>query len=159
RVLVARDMRPTGVELSEAFAEGVVEQGLDVVDLGMASTDMAYFASGHLRAPAAMFTASHNPAAYNGTKVCLPEAQPVGADTGLDRIKAMAAAGLEPAGRRGERAADDVLGAYVDHVRSFVDVAALRPMKVVADTANGMGGLVVPAVFDGLPFDLEILYP
>ena len=159
RVLVARDMRPTGVELSTAFAEGVLDQGLDVVDLGLASTDVAYFGAGHLQAPAAMFTASHNPAAYNGIKMCLTAAKPIGVDTGLGDIKAMAATGLEPAGPRGQRSAVDLLADYVAHVRSFVDLSALRPMKVVADTANGMGGLVVPAVFEGLGFDLELLYP
>jgi phosphomannomutase len=158
RVLVARDMRPTGVELSAAFAEGVLDQGLDVVDLGLASTDVAYFAAGHLGAPAAMFTASHNPAAYNGIKVCLAAAKPVGADTGLDKVKEMARTGLSAAAGRGRRSSLDLLADYVAHVRSFVDLSALRPMKVVADTANGMGGLVVPAVFDGLGFDLEVMY-
>jgi phosphomannomutase len=159
RVLVARDMRPTGVELSAAFAEGVMEQGLDVVDLGLASTDVAYFAAGHLEAPAAMFTASHNPAAYNGIKVCLSAAKPVGVDTGLGTIKALAAEDLEPGPHRGSHTSTDLLDAYVAHVHSFVDTGALRPMKVVADTANGMGGLVVPAVFSGLPFELDLLYP
>jgi phosphomannomutase len=160
RVLVARDMRPTGVALSAAFADGVLDQGLDVVDLGLASTDVAYFAAGHLDAPAAMFTASHNPAEYNGIKVCLAAAKPVGEDTGLDRIKAMAEAGVEPveSSARGARSELDLLDAYAAHVRSFVDTTALKPMKIVADTANGMGGLVVPRVFDGLPFEVEILY-
>jgi phosphomannomutase len=160
RVLVARDMRPTGVELSRAFSDGVREQGLDVVDLGLSSTDVAYFAAGHLDAPAAMFTASHNPAEYNGIKVCLAGAKPVGQDTGLDAIKAMAKAGLEPVepAARGGRSELDLLAAYTDHVRSFVDLDVLRPMKVVADTANGMGGLVVPAVFDGLPIELDLMY-
>jgi phosphomannomutase len=160
RVIVGRDMRATGVELAAAFSEGVLDQGLDVVDLGLASTDVAYFAAGHLDAPAAMFTASHNPAEYNGIKVCLSSAKPVGQDSGLGTIKALATTGLDPVApeARGSRSELDLLAAYADHVRSFVDVAALRPMKVVADTANGMGGLVVPAVFEGLPFDLEILY-
>jgi phosphomannomutase len=160
RVVVARDMRPTGVELAAAFAEGVLDQGLDVVDLGLASTDVAYFAAGELDAPAAMFTASHNPAEYNGIKVCLAAAKPVGQDTGLGTIKALAEAGVEPVApeARGTRTELDLLPAYADHVRSFVDRDALRPMRVVADTANGMGGLVVPAVFEGLPFDVEVLY-
>jgi phosphomannomutase len=161
RILVARDMRPTGPELVAAFTDGVMGQGLDVVDLGLASTDLAYFAAGSLDAPAAMFTASHNPAEYNGIKLCLSGAKPVGVDTGLDAIKSMASAGLPDvdAGDRGTRTEQDLLQAYADHVRSFVDTSALRPLKVVADTANGMGGLVVPAVFAGLPFDLEILFP
>jgi phosphomannomutase len=159
QVIVARDMRPTGVELAAAFAEGVQRQGLDVVDLGLASTDLMYFASGHLNAPGAMFTASHNPAQYNGIKMCLAGAKPIGEDTGLADIKKMAAAGVEPAPTApGRMEARDLLGAFADHVRSFVDVSVLRPMKVVADTANGMGGLVVPAVFAGLPVELDVLY-
>ena len=159
KVLIARDMRSSGVELAEAFARGVQGQGLDVVDLGMASTDMVYFASGRLDSPAVMLTASHNPSQYNGMKMCLAGAKPVGADTGLAEIKAMAAEGLRDGpGARGERQALDLTREFADHVRSFVDVDALRPLKVVADTANGMGGLVVPAVFDDLPFDLEVMY-
>ena len=159
RVLVARDMRPSGPELVEAFSEGVLEQGLDVVDLGLASTDMMYFAAGHLDAPGAMFTASHNPAQYNGIKLCLAGAAPVGQDTGLDQIKRVAADPPGPAATRGTRHELDLMDEFVAHVRSFVDLGALRPLKVVADTANGMGGLVVPKVFDGLPFDLEVMYP
>jgi len=160
RVLVARDMRPSGRELVDAFTDGVLAQGLDVVDLGMASTDVAYYAAGRLDAPAAMFTASHNPAGYNGIKVCLSQAKPIGQDTGLGDIKAMAAAGVpDAAGERGRRSEQDLLDDYAEHVRSFVDTSVLRPLKVVADTANGMGGLVVPVVFEGLPFDVEILYP
>jgi phosphomannomutase len=159
RVLVARDMRPTGESLAAAFADGVTGQGLDVVDLGMASTDLIYFAAGSLDAPGAMFTASHNPAQYNGIKLCLAGARPVGQDTGLARIKADAEAGLPAAGRRGSTSSQDVIGAYADHVRSFADPEVLRPLRIVADTANGMGGLVAPAVFEGLPFDVEYLYP
>src|SRR5829696_2417993 len=101
RVVVARDMRPTGIDLAAAFAEGVQRQGLDVVDLGLASTDLMYFASGHLDAPGAMFTASHNPAQYNGIKMCLAGAAPVGQDTGLAAIKEMAAGPLEGGATRG----------------------------------------------------------
>src|SRR5881296_2434490 len=101
RVLVARDMRPSGVELSAAFADGVRSQGVDVVDLGMASTDLIYYAAGKLDAPGAMFTASHNPAQYNGIKLCLAGAKPVGEETGLVEIKAMASAGVERAGTQG----------------------------------------------------------
>jgi phosphomannomutase len=159
RVLVARDMRPSGVELAAAFADGVRAQGLDVVDLGLASTDLVYFAAGHLDAPAAMFTASHNPAQYNGVKLCLGGARPVGEDSGLAEIKAMVADGVPPAASlAGGYETLDLLRAFAAHVRSFVDVTALRPLSVVADTANGMGGLVVPAVFEGLPVDLDILY-
>lgn len=165
-VLVGRDMRPSGVDLVDAFAAGVQSQGLDVVDLGLCSTDLVYFASGKRNAPGAMFTASHNPAQYNGIKFCLAGAAPVGEATGLADIKALAAADVSANGAQGSakrapgsRSHVDMLGAFADHVRSFVDTSVFRPLKVVADTANGMGGLVVPAVFDSLPFDLEILYP
>jgi phosphomannomutase len=160
RALVARDMRPSGVELAASFAEGVQTQGLDVVDLGLASTDLVYFASGHLDAPGAMFTASHNPAGYNGIKMCLAGAGPIGEDTGLAEIKRLTATGVPAAPTEpGRIESMDLLGDFAEHVRSFVDVGALSPLKVVADTANGMGGLVVPRVFDGLPFDLEVIYP
>ena len=163
RVLVARDMRPSGVELVAAFTEGVRAQGIDVVDLGLASTDLLYFGAGKLDAPGAMFTASHNPARYNGLKLCLAGAKPIGQDSGLGEIKAMAArhlAGDLPAagGVPGGREALDLLHEFAAHVQSFVDPVKLRPLKVVADTANGMGGLVVPAVFEGLPFSLEVMY-
>ena len=158
-ILVARDMRPSGVELSEAFRDGVRSQGVDVVDLGLASTDLVYFASGSRGAPGAMFTASHNPAQYNGIKFCLAGARPVGIDSGLERVKELAAKGLASVASPGSEQSADLLGAFADHVRSFVDVSRFRPLKIVADTANGMGGLVVPAVFEALPFDLEILYP
>jgi phosphomannomutase len=159
RVLVARDMRESGVDLAAAFAEGVQRQALDVVDLGLASTDLVYFAAGHLDAPGAMFTASHNPARYNGIKLCLAGARPIGQDTGLAEIRRMTAAGVEPApSPPGRVEAMDLLGAFADHVRRFVDVAALAPLRVVADTANGMGGLVVPRVFETLPVTLEVMY-
>jgi phosphomannomutase len=160
-ILVGRDMRPSSVDLSRAFAEGATAQGADVVDLGMTSTDELYFASGHLDAPGAMFTASHNPARYNGIKLCLSGARPVGEESGLADIKAAVSSGPAPApsGRTGSITERDVLADYAAKVRSFVDVSSLSPLKVVADTANGMGGLVVPAVFEGLVFDLEILFP
>jgi phosphomannomutase len=158
-VVVARDMRPSGAELVAAFTEGVTGQGADVVDLGLASTDLLYFASGKLDAPGAMFTASHNPPRYNGIKLCLAGARPVGQDTGLQEIKAMVAAGVpESSGPHGSVTRRDLLDEFTAHVRSFVDQSALCPLGVVADTANGMGGLVVPRVFDGLPFRLEVLF-
>jgi phosphomannomutase len=164
RVLVARDMRESGVELVDEFARGVMEQGIDVVDLGLASTDMMYFAAGVLDAPGAMFTASHNPAQYNGVKFCLSGARPVGIDSGLAEIRATSSTVLDGVGpRAAERAGTmshrDVLPDFVEHVLSFVDVDAIDPMRVVADTANGMGGLVVPAVFERLPMvELEVMY-
>ena len=159
RILVGRDMRPSGVELTEAFADGVTSQGVDVVDLGLISTDLAYYAAGSLDAPAAMFTASHNPAKYNGIKLCLAGAKPVGQDTGLADIKEMVEAGdLPPADSKGAVSEQNLLEKFADHVRSFVDVDSLRPLKVVADTANGMGGLVAPVVFEGLPYELEVMF-
>jgi phosphomannomutase len=129
------------------------------VDLGFASTDLCYFAAGSLDAPAAMFTASHNPAQYNGVKLCRAGAAPIGQETGLAEIKAMVAGGLlergEDPGRVERR---DLLPDFVTHVRSFVDLSVLRPLRVVIDTANGVGGLVVPAVLHGLPFETEFLY-
>jgi len=157
-VVIGRDMRPSGIELVAAFTEGVLGQGLDVIDIGLASTDMLYFASGELDAPGAMFTASHNPAGYNGIKLCRRSAGPIGQESGLMAIRDLAADPPAPGGRRGERREDELLGRFADHVRSFVDRDRLAPLKVVADTANGMGGLVAPAVFDGLPFDAEILF-
>ena len=158
-VLIARDMRSSGVALTAAFADGATAEGADVVDLGMASTDLLYFAAGHLDAPGAMFTASHNPAQYNGIKLCLSGARPVGQDTGLGEIKACVAQGVTPSGaRRGTVRHEDLLQQYAAHVRSFADASQLRPLRVIADTANGMGGLVVPEVFKELPFDLTVLY-
>jgi phosphomannomutase len=157
-ILVARDMRPSGPELSGAFAAGARSQGVDVVDLGLASTDLMYYASGALDAPGAMFTASHNPAGYNGIKLCLAGAKPVGEDTGLAEIKKLTDEGVEPTGREGSFSERTVLDDYAAHVRSFVDTSSLRPLKVVADTANGMGGYVAPEVFKGLPFEVEYLF-
>jgi phosphomannomutase len=169
KILVARDMRESGVELSRAFADGVRSEGVTVVDLGLGSTDLLYFAAGSLDAPGAMFTASHNPAKYNGLKLCQSGARPIGQDTGLTEIQATAESLLDEWGPAGPPPLDpdrsapleelSVLDAYADHVRSFVDLGSLRPLRVVADTANGMGGLVAPKVFEGLPFQVDILFP
>jgi phosphomannomutase len=160
-VVVGHDMRPSSIPLSRAFIEGAVLAGADVVDIGLSSTDMVYFASGLLDAPAAQFTASHNPAQYNGIKMCRAQAAPIGEATGLLQIKeAVAADLLERAEEPGRVTQRGLLDEFAAHVRSFLhDPAALRPLRVVADTANGMGGLVVPAVFEALPFELTILYP
>jgi phosphomannomutase len=164
-VLVGRDMRVTGESLAESFSRGVNSRGVNVVNLGLASTDLVYFAAGSLDAPGAMFTASHNPAEYNGIKFCLSGARPVGIDTGLATIRDAAKevlAGRAPAavasfGTITER---DMLNDFADHVVSSIDVDSLIPMKVVADTANGMGGLIVPVVFERLPMmQLEVMYP
>lgn len=160
RVLLARDMRPSGVELASAFAAAVQAQGLDVIDLGLGSTDLLYYAAGDFDAPGAMFTASHNPAQYNGIKFCRSGARPIGEDTGLGRIRELAKSGVPaPPTEVGSLSTRNVLSEFANHVRSFLqDPDALRPLKVVADTANGMGGLIVPAVFDALPFQLDLLY-
>ncbi|MFZ4720781.1 MAG: phosphomannomutase/phosphoglucomutase [Ilumatobacteraceae bacterium] len=164
RIIVARDMRASGTALVEAFSDGVMSQGVDVVDLGLASTDLVYYAAGTLDAPGAMFTASHNPAQYNGVKFCLAGAKPVGQDTGLDVVKATAAEVLEGRGpadaaQGGSMTTRNLLGAFADHVVSFIDLDMLRPLRVVADTANGMGGLVVPAVFERIPqVTLEVMF-
>jgi phosphomannomutase len=160
RLVVAYDMRPSSGPLSAAFIDGATLAGASVVDAGLASTDLMYFAAGRLDAPGAMFTASHNPAQYNGIKLCRAGAAPVGQDTGLAQIKAVVAEGrLERAATPGTVTRRDLVDDFATHVRGFVDVGALAPLRVVADTANGMGGLVVPRVFDGLPFDLTVLYP
>jgi phosphomannomutase len=160
-ILMARDMRESGVELSKAFSDGVRSEGVNVIDLGMASTDFLYFASGHLNAPGAMFTASHNPAQYNGIKLCLAGASPVGKDTGLTEIEETAEGLLgAPLGElTGTWTEQNLLPEWAQHVISFVNRDVLRPLKVVADTANGMGGLVVPTVFSHLPFSVDILFP
>ncbi len=161
RLVMARDMRPSGEGLSAAFAEGARALGVEVLDAGLASTDFIYFAAGFLDAPGAMFTASHNPARYNGLKLCLAGARPVGADTGLEEVRALTERFLaEPAGEpRASLTPVDLTVEWVTHVRSFVDLTELAPLKIVADVANGMGGLVVPAIFDALPFEVEVLYP
>ncbi|HJL99077.1 MAG: phosphomannomutase/phosphoglucomutase [Acidimicrobiales bacterium] len=157
-VVVGRDMRTSGQGLLEAFSEGVVSQGVDVRDVGLASTDLVYFASGYLQAPAVMLTASHNPASYNGMKFCHSGAQAIGADTGLAEIRQLAAQPARSAPTAGRIQQINLLDKFVEHVHSFIDIGALRPLKIVADTANGMGGLVLPAAFNELPFELEILY-
>ena len=160
RIVIARDMRPSGTALCAAFAEGARSVGVEVVDLGLASTDFLYFATGHLDTPGAMFTASHNPAQYNGIKLCLSGARPIGVETGLAQIEEMTNAFyLAPAtGELAPLLERDLMDEWVRHVHSFVDLGALRELKIVADTANGMGGFIAPKVFAGLPFDVEIIY-
>jgi phosphomannomutase len=165
RVVVAHDMRPSGPGLLEAFQKGLTEMGVDVVNLGLASTDLLYFASGRLDVPGAMFTASHNPAQYNGIKCCLSGARSIGIDNGLREMRDIAQAVLDgkppkPNGpREGTVTPRNMLSDFVEHVVGFIDTSSLSPLRIVADTANGMGGLVVPAVFDRLaPFSLEVMY-
>ncbi len=158
---VAHDMRPSGPGLVSAFQDGATSRGASVVNLGLASTDLLYYASGILNLPGAMFTASHNPAQYNGIKMCTAGARSIGIDSGLAEVRELARAALATnvVGDEGKVTKRNMLADFADHVLSFIDVASLRPLKVVADTANGMGGLVVPAVFDRLNMiDLEIMY-
>ena len=160
RVVIARDMRPSGTALAAAFADGARAVGVEVLDLGLASTDFLYFAAGHLAIPGVMFTASHNPAQYNGVKMCLAGAKPIGVETGLVQIEALTNRFYdEPAaGPLASVAPVDLMDDWVRHVHSFVNVATLRPLRIVADTANGMGGFIAPKIFAGLPFDVEIMY-
>jgi len=157
RIVTARDMRASSAPLSAAFAEGVTAQGADVLEAGLGSTDLLYFASGSLDLPGAMFTASHNPARYNGIKLCRAGAAPVGQDTGLREIRALAEQDLEPAGRRGRVEQRDLLPAYADYLLGLVDLAAIRPLTVVVDAGNGMAGHTVPAVL-GPPLTVVPLY-
>jgi len=158
-ILLGRDCRLSSPELAAALSDGARSRGADVVDLGLASTDLVYFASGSLDLPAVMITASHNPKDYNGLKFCLPGARPVGVESGLREIRRLVEEGVDPVtvapGRLEHR---DLLDAYVEHVLSFVDVGSMRPLTVAVDTANGMGGLVVPAVMARLPITLHHLY-
>ncbi len=159
RVVTAHDMRASSVPLAEAFAEGATSQGADVVAAGLGSTDMLYFAAGVLDIPGAMFTASHNPAAYNGIKLCRAGAAPVGQDTGLADIRAMVEQGVPAfSGRPGTVTRHDMRDAYAAHLRTLVDLSAIRGLKVAVDAGNGMGGYTVPAVFRGLPLDVVPLY-
>src|SRR6476469_1034176 len=134
-LLVGHDMRPSSPGLADAFTEGATLAGADVVQIGLCSTDVVYFASGRLDAPGAMFTASHNHAQYNGIKLCRAGAAPVGEDTGLAQIKAAVASGVnEKAAVAGSVRSADMLHDFGEHVRSFIDTAGLRPLRVIADT-------------------------
>jgi phosphomannomutase len=161
-IVIARDMRESGVALSRAFAEGVTAQGVDVVDVGLGSTDLLYFASGSLGVPGAMFTASHNPAQYNGIKLCLAGAKPVGQDTGLAQVRDDAERFLDdgvPSTGQGSTTEQALLPAYAEFVKGLVPgLEGMRALKVVVDAGNGMGGYTVPAVLEGLPLDVVPLY-
>src|SRR4051794_6247501 len=151
-------MRDSSPELSSAFADGVTAQGLDVTSIGLASTDMLYFASGWLDLPGAMFTASHNPARYNGIKLCRAGAAPVGQDSGLREIQGAVERGIQPGPGGGEVGERDLLAEYAHYLHSLVDLSEIRRLRVVVDAGNGMGGYTVPAVVDGLPLDVIPLY-
>ncbi|NUO59507.1 MAG: phosphomannomutase/phosphoglucomutase [Hamadaea sp.] len=168
-VVVAHDMRESGPGLVAAYAEGLRSVGLDVVDVGLCSTDELYYASGILDLPGAMFTASHNPAQYNGIKHCYAGAKPVGQESGLARIKEIAqdlldsGAATEVGELRGGYEERDMLPAYAEHLRGLVDLSGIRPLKVVVDAGNGMGGFTVPAVLGdavlpALPLDIVPMY-
>ena len=160
-MIVGRDMRPSGPALVQAFAEGITAGGVDVVDIGLCSTDELYFASGRLGHAGAMFTASHNPAEYNGIKLCRPGAVPVGRDSGLAQITELLRTGADsdPATVPGVVTEQDVLADYGAFLRSLVPgLADIRPLRIVVDAGNGMAGLTTPAVLGSLPLDITELY-
>jgi phosphomannomutase len=159
-IVTAHDMRESSIPLSRAFAEGVISRGLDVVEAGLGSTDLLYFAAGSLDLPGAMFTASHNPAQYNGIKMCRAGAAPIGQDSGLATIREWAERDSydRTPGRVGEVTQRDVLAEYAAHLHGLVDLSGIRPLKVVVDAGNGMGGHTVPVVLSGLPLDIVPLY-
>ncbi|MFJ3642363.1 phosphomannomutase/phosphoglucomutase [Streptomyces sp. NPDC090108] len=162
-IVVGHDMRPSSPGLSRAFALGAAARGVDVTEIGLCSTDQLYYASGAMDVPGAMFTASHNPAQYNGIKMCRAGAAPVGQDTGLAQIRGLVEGWLEsgapePAAEPGKLTTRDTLEGYAEHLRSLVDLSAVRPLKVVVDAGNGMGGHTVPTVFDGLPLTVVPMY-
>jgi phosphomannomutase len=160
RIVTAHDMRDSSPGLARAFAEGAAAQGADVVEAGLGSTDLLYFAAGSLDVPGAMFTASHNPARYNGIKLCRAGAAPVGQDSGLADIRRLVEEGV-PAydGTPGAVTQRDLLADYAAYMKHLVPgLDGIRRLAVVVDAGNGMGGLTVPVVFDGLPLDLTALY-
>ncbi|GAA3497403.1 phosphomannomutase/phosphoglucomutase [Streptomyces prasinosporus] len=162
-VVTGHDMRPSSPGLSAAFARGAAGQGADVTEIGLCSTDQLYYASGALDLPGAMFTASHNPARYNGIKLCRAGAAPVGQDTGLADIRALVekwsdTGAPEPAAATGTVTRRDTLEDYAAHLRSLVDLTGIRPLKAVVDAGNGMGGHTVPTVLAGLPLTLVPMY-
>lgn len=162
-IVTGHDMRPSSPGLSQAFARGAASRGAKVTEIGLCSTDQLYFASGELDLPGAMFTASHNPAQYNGIKMCRAGAAPVGQDTGLAEIRRLVEEWSEtglPASDAtpGEITRRDMLADYAAHLRTLVDIGSIRRLKVVVDAGNGMGGHTVPTVFDGLPIDLVPMY-
>jgi len=160
QVVVGRDMRVSGPALSAALIDGIRDQGADVVDIGMVSTDALYFAVGKYGFPAGvMITASHNPAAYNGFKICREEARALSMDSGIGDIRDLVLSGKFPdAGKRGDLTTRDVLSAYAEHALSMIDTSRIKPLKIAVDAGNGMAGALVPRVFDKLPCELVPLY-
>ena len=158
-VVIGEDMRPSSPSLATAFSAGITSQGLDVIRIGLASTDMLYFAAGNLNLPGAMFTASHNPAAYNGIKLCLSGARPIGKESGLVTIENFVKEGTPMAMRNvGIEKKRDLLESYVDHLLTLVDLSSIRPLKIVIDAGNGMAGHTAPAVFKRLSAEVIEMY-
>ena len=158
-VVIGEDMRPSSPVLADAFSAGVTSQGMDVTRIGLASTDMLYFASGKLNLPGAMFTASHNPAEYNGIKLCLSGARPIGKESGLLTIENFVRQGSPMQIRSmGIEKNREMLSEYVDYLHSLVDLSEMRSLKIVVDAGNGMAGYTAPAIFEGLNVDLIPLY-
>ncbi|HHC09296.1 MAG TPA: phosphomannomutase/phosphoglucomutase [Actinobacteria bacterium] len=157
-IAVGRDCRRSSPVLAEALGDGIVSRGVDVLDVGAITTDMAYFVSGARELPAVMITASHNPPDYNGMKFCLAGAAPVGRDTGLEEIRRIAEAPPTTPRPRGRIHTEDVRDAYVDHLFTIVDAEAIAPLRVAADGGNGMAGVVLPLVFDRVAAELDGLY-
>jgi phosphomannomutase len=158
-VIIGEDMRPSSPELAEAFSAGVTSNGTNVIRIGLASTDMLYFAAGSKNLPGAMFTASHNPAAYNGIKLCLSGARPIGKETGLLTIENFVRNGMPIAMRPvGSETSEDLLQAYADHLHKLVSFKGNRPLKIVIDAGNGMAGFTAPAIFERLGAEIIPLY-
>ncbi|NGY58360.1 phosphomannomutase/phosphoglucomutase [Lentzea sp. NEAU-D13] len=159
-IVIGHDMRDSSPELSRAFAAGAQAQGVNVISIGLASTDMLYFASGKLDLPGAMFTASHNPAQYNGIKLCRAGASPVGQDTGLAQIRQDAENQVPDAEGVTEGTFEErnMLVDYAAYLNQLVDLKSIRPLKIVVDAGNGMGGYTVPQVFEGLPIEVIPMY-
>jgi len=158
-VIIGEDMRPSSPELADAFSAGVTSNGTNVIRIGLASTDLLYFAAGSKNLPGAMFTASHNPAAYNGIKLCLSGARPIGKETGLQTIENFVRNGMPLAMRPvGIETKEDLLQAYADHLHKLVSFKGNRPLKIVIDAGNGMAGFTAPAIFDRLGAEIIPLY-
>lgn len=158
-VVIGQDMRPSSPALADAFSAGVTSLGMDVIRMGLASTDMLYFASGKLGLPGAMFTASHNPAEYNGIKLCLSSARPIGKESGLLAIENFVRQGSPlQIGSVGVETQRDMLEEYVDHLLALVDLSEIRPLKIVVDAGNGMAGHTAPAIFKRLNCELIPMY-
>jgi phosphomannomutase len=158
-VIIGEDMRPSSPELAEAFSAGVTSNGTNVIRIGLTSTDLLYFAAGSKNLPGAMFTASHNPAAYNGIKLCLSGARPIGKETGLQTIEKFVREGMPVAMRpAGIETNEDLLQAYADHLHKLVSFKGNRRLKIVIDAGNGMAGFTAPAIFDRLGAEIIPLY-